>query len=71
MALTNTTARDQLLLDIQRGKRSQDLTMKFLNSRNYSTPVGTFTVSRQGEALKLYVGFNMHFISVASELSSP
>ncbi|KAG0075959.1 hypothetical protein BGZ90_009314, partial [Linnemannia elongata] len=53
MALTNTTARDQLLLDIQRGKRSQDLTMKFLNSRNYSTPVGTFTVSRQGEALKL------------------
>ncbi|KAF9142503.1 hypothetical protein BG015_000807, partial [Linnemannia schmuckeri] len=58
MALTNTTARDRLLLDIQRGKRSQDLTMKFLGSRNYSTPVGRFTVSKGGEAFKLPISIS-------------
>lgn len=42
--------------------------MKFLNMRNYSTPVGRFTVSKQGEALKLYVGCNMHFILSVKQL---
>ncbi|KAF9137682.1 hypothetical protein BGX30_009999, partial [Mortierella sp. GBA39] len=58
MALTNTTARDRLLNDIRLGKRSQDLTMKFLSARNYSTPVGKFTISKGGEALKLPISIS-------------
>ncbi|KAF8943575.1 hypothetical protein BGZ47_005290 [Haplosporangium gracile] len=58
MALTNITVRDRLLLDIQQGKRSQDLTMKFLGSRNYSTPVGRFIVTKGGEAFKLPISIS-------------
>lgn len=71
MALSNTTARDQLLLDIRRGKRSQDLTMKFMSLRNYSTPVGRFTVTKGGEALRLYVGLACTLYLSRIKLSLP
>ncbi|KAF9083653.1 hypothetical protein BGX23_011243, partial [Mortierella sp. AD031] len=53
MTLTNETARNRLLYDIRRGKRSQDLTMKFLSANVYNTPVGKFTVNKADEAITI------------------
>ncbi|KAF9905190.1 putative pyridoxal kinase [Linnemannia zychae] len=51
MTLTNETARERLLSEIRRGRRSQDLTMKYLESKTYNAPIGNLTLSR-GEAIK-------------------
>ncbi|KAF9135679.1 hypothetical protein BGW39_001078 [Mortierella sp. 14UC] len=58
MALTNATARDRLLSEIRRGTRSQDLTMKYLGSRSYNTPIENFTISKGGEAVKAAVSMS-------------
>ncbi|KAG0378076.1 hypothetical protein BGX24_004803 [Mortierella sp. AD032] len=58
MALTNVTVRDRLLGEILKGKRSQDLTLKYLGSRTYSTPIGNFTVSKGGEAIKTAISIS-------------
>ncbi|KAF9283651.1 hypothetical protein BGZ68_005235, partial [Mortierella alpina] len=49
MKTTDTTTRDHILSDIRRGKRSQDLTIQYLGSRHYDTPVGNFTLSPEGD----------------------
>ncbi|KAG0277724.1 hypothetical protein BGZ95_005475, partial [Linnemannia exigua] len=58
MALTNATVRDRLLAEIRRGKRSQDLTLKYLGSRSYNTPIGNFTVSKGGEATRAAISIS-------------
>ncbi|KAG0204686.1 hypothetical protein BGX28_003435 [Mortierella sp. GBA30] len=49
MTLTNGTERDHLLSDIKNGKRSQDLNDAYLGSRSYDTPIGNFTLSKEGD----------------------
>ncbi|KAG0294102.1 hypothetical protein BGZ96_001789 [Linnemannia gamsii] len=58
MTLTNETQREQLLLDIRQGRRSQDLTMKFMGMKNYSTPIGRFSVTKAGEPIKLPISIS-------------
>ncbi|KAF9956215.1 hypothetical protein BGZ72_002935 [Mortierella alpina] len=58
MNMTNTTSRDHILSDIKRGKRSQDLTIEYLGSRYYNTPVGNFTLSKEGDPANVRVSIS-------------
>ncbi|KAF9927496.1 hypothetical protein FBU30_003213 [Linnemannia zychae] len=52
MELTNATAREELLQEIRHGRRSQDITLKYLSSKIFNTPVGKFQISPGGEAFR-------------------
>ncbi|KAF8979831.1 hypothetical protein BGZ46_004985 [Entomortierella lignicola] len=49
--ITNTTLRNQILSEIQEGKRSQYLTLDSLASRSYDTPIGNFSINKNGEPI--------------------
>ncbi|KAF9318440.1 hypothetical protein BG006_003193, partial [Podila minutissima] len=53
--LTNPLERDHILWDVLRGKRSPDMTLKYLGSRSYDTPVGEFQLSEDGTPMNLGV----------------
>ncbi|KAG0025303.1 hypothetical protein BGZ82_010095, partial [Podila clonocystis] len=54
-ALTNPLERDHILWQVLRGKRSPDMTLKYLGSRSYDTPVGKFQLSEDGNPMHLGV----------------
>ncbi|KAF9566450.1 hypothetical protein EC968_003723 [Mortierella alpina] len=58
MKVSDVTTRDHLLSDIRHGKRSQDLTIQYLGSRYYDTPVGNFTLSLEGDPANVRVSIS-------------
>ncbi|KAG9325377.1 hypothetical protein KVV02_004152 [Mortierella alpina] len=58
MNITNTTTRNDILSDIKRGRRSQDLTIEYLGSKEYDTPVGNFSLSKEGDPTHVRVSIS-------------
>ncbi|KAF9986010.1 hypothetical protein BGZ75_002308 [Mortierella antarctica] len=58
MNITNTTMRNDILSDIKRGRRSQDLTIEYLGSKEYDTPVGNFSLSKEGDPTHVRVSIS-------------
>ncbi|KAF9951611.1 hypothetical protein BGZ70_000907, partial [Mortierella alpina] len=58
MNMNDTTTRDHIMTDIRRGKRSQDLTIEYLGSRHYDTPVGNFSLSTEGDPANVRVSIS-------------
>ncbi|KAF9115372.1 hypothetical protein BGX27_007991 [Mortierella sp. AM989] len=53
--IANATQRDQILDELQHGRRSQDLTLRYIGSRTYDTPIGNFTITRSGEPMPVRI----------------
>ncbi|CAO3564805.1 unnamed protein product [Mortierella alpina] len=58
MNISDLATRDHILSDIRHGRRSQDLTIEYLGSRHYDTPVGNFTLSREGDPANVRVSIS-------------
>ncbi|KAG0328841.1 hypothetical protein BGZ99_004329 [Dissophora globulifera] len=49
MNITDEAVRNATLLEIRQGKRSQELTKAYLAARVDSTPIGNFTITKEGD----------------------